>query len=196
MQRLLPMLSMIILLTSCDSNGPCNGESQPTTEGYATLSVALACFTDTQVDSVLLVDKAMGRPFARKLAQSNRAYIKKHLPALLDETINSLIANEYAVALDPEAFGCPPHVRLISQAEIEELVTNDPVDSWSNLFELYDGYRGYFWAAEVGINRSRDQALVYLDYACGLRCGEDAFLLLSKINGVWKCEDKLTMGVS
>jgi hypothetical protein len=118
------------------------------------------------------------------------------MTALLDETIDDLTANERIAGLDPAAFPATPHVRLVSNAMIHELFSNGPIEGWPRFLEEYSGYWGFFRSTQVGFNRSKDQALIYLTYSCGPLCGEGSYMFLSKSDGVWRREDKLRIWIS
>jgi hypothetical protein len=51
--------------------------------------------------------------------------------------------------------------------------------------EDHDLRRAIIYLSNVGFDKEKTQAVVYIDYKCGL-CGFGMYLILEKENGLWK----------
>jgi len=48
---------------------------------------------------------------------------------------------------------------------------------------------GYFVVSRVGLNLNKTEALLYIDHFCGGLCGGGEYVLMRKLNGVWRVVD-------
>ena len=122
MKRLLPLLSLLAIVSCSHSDNPSSPEPHPQADMYAVLTVALTDWTSVPRDSVM------------------------------DETIDDLTENEREEPLDPSGFIGPLHIRLVTNEEIREFFTGDPFESWTRFLDEFEGYRGYFRTTHVGFN--------------------------------------------
>jgi hypothetical protein len=55
---------------------------------------------------------------------------------------------------------------------------------------------GYFAVSQPGLNFSKTEAILYIDHYCGGLCGGGGYILMRKVNGVWRLVDQQSTWVS
>jgi hypothetical protein len=55
---------------------------------------------------------------------------------------------------------------------------------------------GFFVVSHVGLNLNKTEALLYVDHFCGGLCGSGDYVLMRKVNGVWRIVDRQNTWVS
>jgi len=67
---------------------------------------------------------------------------------------------------------------FVSRQELERTEPND--------FQSRSGNNlGYVAVSHVGLNLTNSEAIFYIDHFCGL-CGGGGYVLMRKVNGVWR----------
>lgn len=55
---------------------------------------------------------------------------------------------------------------------------------------------GYFVISHMGLNLNKTEALLYVDHFCSGLCGGGSYVLMRKVNGVWRVIDQHSTWVS
>lgn len=55
---------------------------------------------------------------------------------------------------------------------------------------------GYFVVSQAGLNPGRTEAILYIEHHCPGLCGGGAYILVRKVNGVWRLVDQHNVWVS
>jgi len=55
---------------------------------------------------------------------------------------------------------------------------------------------GYFVVSHAGLNLSKTEALLYIDHFCSGLCGGGTYVLMHKVNGMWRIVDQHSTWVS
>jgi hypothetical protein len=71
---------------------------------------------------------------------------------------------------------------FVSRSELEP-------DQFGNLQQRFPSSLGYIAVSQPGINFSKTEAILYVDYFCPL-CGGGGYILMRKVNGVWRVVDQ------
>ncbi len=72
---------------------------------------------------------------------------------------------------------------LVSRSDVEQTES-------SGAFQTrFPNNLGYIAVSRVGFNLTKTEAIFYLDHFCGL-CGGGRYVLMRKVNGVWKVVDE------
>ena len=72
----------------------------------------------------------------------------------------------------------------------------EPMEEWKNFFREYPSSRAFVSLSRVGFNEQMDQALVHFGWRCPSLCGQWAYILLTKHDGVWKVVSEANRVVS
>ncbi len=78
-----------------------------------------------------------------------------------------------------------PHL-LLDDEKTKAVFMKDPSHFWDSFFKEREGAKGIIRVSQVGFNADKTQALVYVGYQCGDKCGQGNFVLLVKEKGQWK----------
>ena len=65
-----------------------------------------------------------------------------------------------------------------------------------NLEAKYPNNLGYFVVSHIGLNLKKTEALLYIDHFCGGLCGGGEYILVRKVDGVWRVADERGTWVS
>ena len=80
----------------------------------------------------------------------------------------------------------PVKYLLLSKQERKQIfATPDTKKAWANFHQKYAGATGYINVSNIGFNEDRTQALVNTYRKCGVQCGAEKIVLLTKGNGQW-----------
>jgi len=71
---------------------------------------------------------------------------------------------------------------VVSRRELEQSQSSDFQKRFPNNL-------GYIAASQAGLNFSKTEAILYIDHFCGL-CGGGGYILMRKVNGVWRVADQ------
>jgi hypothetical protein len=77
---------------------------------------------------------------------------------------------------------------FVSQRELER---TEPTDFQTR----FPNNLGYVAVSHVGLNLAKSEAIFYVDHFCGL-CGGGGYILMRKVNGVWRVVDQHSTWVS
>jgi hypothetical protein len=120
--------------------------------------------------------------------------IKDGLPGISNDTIDSYVErNAQSTQLSPDMQLGVDYV-LLSQEELAE-ISRQP--NWHEvLTEKYPGSEGYTIFSRVGLNRSLDQAVVYVGQVAGPLMGAGYYYLLEKQDGEWAVKEQIMVWIS
>ena len=120
--------------------------------------------------------------------------IKDGLPGISNDTIDSYVErNAQSTQLSPDMQLGVDYV-LLSQEELAE-ISRQP--NWHEvLTEKYPGSEGYTIFSRVGLNRSLDQAVVYVGQVAGPLMGAGYYYLLEKQDGEWAIKEQIMVWIS
>lgn len=89
---------------------------------------------------------------------------------------------------------------LMSATEIDRLfytaAWDERAKNWDTFHKEHPGVIGYNAFSNVGLNATRDKALVYFVHWCGGSCGTGHYLVLKKTDGKWRVEQRAEMWIS
>ena len=77
---------------------------------------------------------------------------------------------------------------VVSRSELERPQSSDFQQRFPNSL-------GYIAVSQVGFNFAKTEAILYVDHFCGL-CGGGGYILMRKVNGVWRIVDVHSTWVS
>ena len=120
--------------------------------------------------------------------------IKDGLPGISNDTIDSYVErNAQSTQLSPDMQLGVDYV-LLSQEELAE-ISRQP--NWHEvLTEKYPGSEGYTIFSRVGLNRSLDQAVIYVGKVAGPLMGAGYYYLLEKQDGEWAIKEQIMVWIS
>jgi len=81
------------------------------------------------------------------------------------------------------------NLRLPSGARAVFVNPSDLGTKTSDLEARFPNNLGYFVVSRVGLNLNKTEALLYIDHFCGGLCGGGEYVLMRKLNGVWRVVD-------
>jgi hypothetical protein len=90
-----------------------------------------------------------------------------------------------AVSTDIQAeLHLPRGVRsvVVSRSELEHSLSSDFQQRFPNNL-------GYIAVSQPGFNFAKTEAILYIDHFCGL-CGGGSYILMRKVNGIWRVVDQ------
>lgn len=80
----------------------------------------------------------------------------------------------------------PTKYILLSKPERQQIFSlSDTKKAWANFQQKYAGASGYINLSNIGFNEDRTQALINTYRKCGVQCGSEKIVLLTKVNGQW-----------
>ncbi len=77
---------------------------------------------------------------------------------------------------------------VLSRRELEQSQSSD-------FQQRYPNNLGYIAVSQPGFNFNKTEAILYVDHFCGL-CGGGGYILMRKVNGVWRVLDQHSTWVS
>ncbi len=80
-------------------------------------------------------------------------------------------------------------LRLPSAARAVFVNPRDIGTKTSELEARFPNNLGYFVVSRIGLNLNKTEALLYVDHFCGGLCGGGEYVLMRKLNGVWRVVD-------
>lgn len=119
----------------------------------------------------------------------------KAMPSALRETLEDYAAhmNQTRGITELPNLGVP--YTLIHQRELEHIFRRNN-DGWAEFYKRYPGSSGTVDFSNVGFDRVRKQAFVYVAHGCGWLCGSGDYVLLEKRNGMWTIISETGLWVS
>lgn len=122
-------------------------------------------------------------------AHEDLLFLEPYLNRITSDTIAGFIAgNTPPPNVSPTAFTFPH--RVLSSAEIDQLLGGDPVSGWSRFEARYPNSMGYWAVSQVGFDCNLSQALVFLRHVYGYAGMTGTFYLLHKEKGAWEVTDE------
>jgi hypothetical protein len=120
--------------------------------------------------------------------------LKGGLPSISNATVDSYVErNAQPGQLSPD-MQLGVDYALLSEDELAE-VSSQP--NWHKvLAEKYPGSEGYTIFSRVGVNRSLDQAVLYVGDVAGPLMGAGFYYLLEKQNGEWGIKEQIMVWIS
>jgi hypothetical protein len=111
--------------------------------------------------------------------------LQKSSSILLEETVDDLRAKNKETHTFGRRFDIKRQYILVSEKEIDDIFKKGG-GWWEEFYRRYPETRGFVTFSRVGFNADKTQALVYQAHSCGGLCGGGGYVLLVKVNGVWK----------
>jgi len=113
-----------------------------------------------------------------------------HFPQASFVTRTSFVVSN-AVASDIRA-----ELRLPNGVEAVVLSRNELERSQTSDFQRrFPNHLGYIAVSQAGFNFSKTEAILYIDHFCGL-CGGGGYILMHKVNGLWRVVDQHSTWIS
>lgn len=133
--------------------------------------------------------------------KENWQKVKDRLPGLSDEIIADYEARLKPSTLLKQRFNLNLKYSLLSNNSYksifgDDLNANSTVNKWSHFYKRYPDSGGYIWLSNVGFNKTRDRALLFLVHWCGTLCGTGHYILMSKKSASWNVDRVGMMWVS
>jgi len=114
------------------------------------------------------------------------------LPGLKSETIMNYHDGMRGCHRLLREFDIPATYVLVDRSESNRLFDG----GWSQFHEKYPGSSGVLDFSEVAFDFEQRQALVRVSRNCGGECGAGGFVLLKKVDGVWRLDKQIRTWVS
>ena len=119
--------------------------------------------------------------------------VKRRLPTLSDETIADFEANHKLSTALKRSFDLSLKYSLFSKHDFDIIFDagsniDRMADNWAKFYQKFLDSGGYVQLSNVGLNKSRDQALVFVVHWCGVVCGTGHYIVLNKKDQVWNVE--------
>ena len=89
----------------------------------------------------------------------------------------------------------PPPSRFMREADFERFF-KDNHDGWKPFSRATGGAIGYLTLSRVGFNLIGTRALIYVEFSCGVLCGQGVYYILEKRSGRWVKADEQLRWVS
>jgi len=97
-------------------------------------------------------------------------------------------------------FGTHLSYKLISKKELDTRFGEQNPDymdkKWKEFHESYPGSMGYISLSNIGLNSSKDKAVVYFEQWCGPLCGTGHVISLAKQDGHWEVVERARIWIS
>jgi hypothetical protein len=184
-----------MLCAGCASAaGPASADfTAQTDQEQAVWEAVLRTFVSSSTRQLVVRDSAYARP-ARTIAS---ARLLRRFREASPELVESFIdANSNSRPLPAFSdIGLP--VRRVGDAELAPFVNaDDPYEFWSAFYEAYAESPGLIRLSRVGIDPSKNLALVSVSHTCGSLCGTGKYTLLSRASGEWEVIDEWVVLIS
>lgn len=121
--------------------------------------------------------------------------IQSLLKVAATSTIKAYLENKREVANLRDSFDLKTPYTFFSQEDSSAMFGNGRY-GWPDFRKRYPDSDGLINFSRVGFDRINQQALVYMEHACGSECGTGFYILLNKANGQWRVADKRIAGMS
>jgi hypothetical protein len=118
------------------------------------------------------------------------------------ETVANLRVHAHEECIVEQSWGDRESYRLLSHTEIEKTFkrrltgAKEFQDAWADFHKRYPQSGGFLTFSRPGYNAAKNEALVYVAYACGGRCGVGHLYLLVRHDGMWQVENRLITWIS
>lgn len=156
-------------------------------EEYAVYSAILA---DNRYNS----EKMVVSKYTIKGFLADTTNLTRQIAGLSQEIIYDYQANNVDSHKLENNFTVSNNVIFISEKQTKQIFRNG--EGWNNFYKKYPQSSGLISFSNIGFNRERTQALVYVGINCGWLCGDGSFKFLQKINGKWIIKDNVELWVS
>jgi hypothetical protein len=196
MLRILILLALMGCVVGCNRENPARPPDVAVERTYAAISAALGYGRNAEPDSVLLLESTIASPADLQMIRTSRPRMREAMPALLDQTVDSLLTNMKVELLDASSFPPRPHVSLFTSAELSDLFVDGPIEGWWRFYQRYPRFSGYYLSTTVGFAADGTQALVYTGHYFGSLGAEGVVSLLSRHGDAWIVDDTFTLWVS
>jgi hypothetical protein len=114
------------------------------------------------------------------------------LPGLKSETIMNFHEGTRGCHRLQREFDIPVTYLLVDRSESNRLFDS----GWSQFHKKYPGSSGVLNFSEVAFDFEQRQALVGVSHNCGGECGAGGFVLLRKVDGIWRLDKQIRTWVS
>jgi hypothetical protein len=122
-------------------------------------------------------------------------YVQQNMHSVDPETLNSFRERNdqaYPISADMD-LGFP--YTLLSQAGRQKIFGENQ-SGWEVFYERYPQAPGITTLSRVGFNASLDQALVYIGTQSNWLAGSGYYILLNKLDGAWKIDQRVMTWIS
>jgi len=166
-------------------------------EKYAVLSAVINAMYINGGTSLLVI--ANEGPCTKEQQEAPEQYSEKlenfafaGLPGLKSETILNFYEGRRGCHRLQRQLDIPVTYVLVDQSEINRALEL----GWSQFDEKYPGSSGVLHFSEVAFDFELRQALVEVSHTCGGECGAGGYVLLKKVDGIWKLDKQIRTWVS
>lgn len=118
------------------------------------------------------------------------ASLNENLPELEKDTYKDF-NNQNRIS---EKFSKPKNIDnivLVSKNETAKIMKGN-TDGWNSFYEKYPESQGILKVSNIGFNKNRDQALLFVENRANRQEGLGYFILFTRIGDLWK-EDKIVI---
>jgi hypothetical protein len=146
-------------------------------------AAVLATFVEEGTQQLVVFDSTLAIP-GRVVEWQE---VPGRLPDAGREVIRSFVRVNGTSRFLPDFSGLGLPVIRVRDADLAPIreAAGNPTEYWEAFYAAYPDSPGLIRLSRVGVDPSREQALVWVTHQCGGRCGTGSYLLLSKANGSW-----------
>lgn len=161
-------------------------------EEYAVYSVLLQSLYGNGTKLLVIDNYVSGCVPVGNNAEGEKAWqqsldsLPNKLPTLTPKTIADFKSKARQCRNVEAKLTLPAKYLLFSKQARQQIFSNpDTKKAWASFYQKYAGATGYINLSNIGFNEDRTQALVNTYRKCGVRCGAEKMVLLTKANGQW-----------
>jgi hypothetical protein len=183
---------LALIFTACTTTGTSKPASTPSagqidTEEQAVYAAVLQSLYPAP--AYVIMDTTATSPGGVGDTVATLDQMQQNMRGLDPKTADSFrVRNETAHLLQSDMSLGSPYV-LLSQTQMNQLFSPNR-DGWQAFYEQYPNAPGITDLSRAGFNDTLDQALVYVGTMSHYLAGAGYYVLLKKVNGIWKVDQK------
>ncbi|MDQ3636276.1 MAG: hypothetical protein M3405_17505 [Acidobacteriota bacterium] len=163
-------------------------------EAYSIYSIVIDDVYNTRADSVLIYNQTTTFSLPYKNLEEALANLNKRLPNRIEDGIlQDFLNNNKTPKFLEKRFNTRVSYSLVSKQYLNSLF--EKRNGWNEFLRQHPG-SSIINFSRVGLNPSKDKALVYTNIYRGARSGRSYYIILIKENHKWTINRKIDAGVS
>jgi len=199
MKPFLRFLALALLLTSCAGGEEGRGPSLLEARDFAITEVIGSDWIGNRFDFLLLIDAPVKPESALYHSRGQESSAIEKLSKLIPEVPEALLQeflSESRVSHIKQAPSSNSIIQVVQKSQIDQEFDEAeglPGPFWERFKEVRPKCAGIVKTSRVAYSHDLSQALIYLDWRCGGRCGTGNLVWLEFENDSWKIlENRVT----